>query len=376
MTERGTPRIFISAGEPSGDLHAAGVVRALFRRYPEAAIEALGGPHLEQAGATIRYPMEGLAAFGVVEVITKIRAHYRLLRALDQDFRVGRYDLVLLVDYPGFHLRVAEAAHRAGTKVLYYIAPQLWAWRPERAQRLAAAVDRLAVVLPFEQTFFGELGVRSHYVGHPLVDRAPGPSRAQAREQLGIPAHHRVLGMFPGSRGQEIRRLWKPFRETAQRLLQDGSCDRVLVAGTAAGVYPDPGRIEIRRGDTAMLLAAADAALVKSGTTTLEAALAGVPMVVAYKVHRLSWAVFERVRTVRWVSLVNLVADREIVPELLQDRATATEMVTRVRPLLDPADPRAIAQRQGLALVRDRLGEAGASTRVVALASELLGQCD
>jgi lipid-A-disaccharide synthase len=376
MTERGTPRIFISAGEPSGDLHAAAIVEALLRRYPSATIEALGGSRMEEAGATIRYPMEGLAAFGVVEVVTKIRAHYRLLRALQRDFRHGRYDLAILVDYPGFHLRVAEAAHRAGTKVLYYIAPQLWAWRPERARRLAAAVDRLAVVLPFEQTFFNRLGVRSVYVGHPLLDRSNHTDRESARAQLGIGPDQRLLGIFPGSRGQEIRRLWKPFRDAAQQLLDDGSCHRVVVAGTAEGAYPNPGRVEVRRGDAATLLTAADAALVKSGTTTLEAALAGTPMVVAYRVHQLSWAVFQRVRTVRWVSLVNLVADQEIVPELLQDRASSSELASQLRPLLDPEDPRTLAQRQGLALVRERLGQPGASTRVVALAAELLDPCD
>jgi lipid-A-disaccharide synthase len=376
MILRAEPRIFISAGEPSGDLHGAAVVRALLERYPGATIEALGGPHMEQAGAVLRYHMEGLAAFGVVEVVTKLRAHYRLLRALQEDFRVGRYNLVVLVDYPGFHLRVAEAAHRAGTKVLYYIAPQLWAWRPERARRLAAAVDRLAVVLPFEQTFFGRLGLRSEYVGHPLVDRGVGPSRDQARAQLGIPADARVLGLFPGSRTQEVRRLWEPFRDAALQLLREGSCDRVLVAGTPKGLYPDPGPIEILRGNAIPLFAAADAALAKSGTTTLEAALAGTPMVVAYRVHPVSWAVFQRVRTVRWVSLVNLVADREIVPELLQERATAGELTNALRPLLNPADPRTVAQRDGLAMVRDRLGQPGASTRVVALAGELLDPCD
>src|SRR3954464_2105666 len=280
MTSRGTPRIFISAAEPSGDLHGAGLVRALLQRYPGATIEALGGPQMEQAGAIIRYPMEGLAAFGVVEVLTKIRAHYHLLRALQEDFRVGRYDLVVLVDYPGFHVRVAEAAHRAGTKVLYYIAPQLWAWRPERARRLAASVDRLAVVLPCERDFFQSLGLRSEYVGHPLVDRAPAASRQQARAQLGIPLDSRVLGIFPGSRTQEIRRLWRPFRDAALQLLREGSCDRIFVAGTETGLYPDPGPIQVLRGNAVSLFAAADAALAKSGTTTLEAALAGTPMVV------------------------------------------------------------------------------------------------
>jgi lipid-A-disaccharide synthase len=376
MIGRVPPRIFISAGEPSGDLHGASVVRALRARYPHAVIEALGGPEMARAGAALRYHMEGLAAFGLVEVVTKIRAHYRLLRALRNDFRMGRYDLVILIDYPGFHLRVAEAAHAVGTKVLYYIAPQLWAWRPGRARRLAAAVDRLAVVLPFEQMFFEGLGLRSEYVGHPLVDRGPWPTRATARAQLQIPGDSRVLGIFPGSRVQEIRRLWIPFRDAALGLLREGVCNRVLVAGTEAGIYPDPGPIEIVRGNPIPLFAAADAALAKSGTTTLEAALADTPMVVAYKVHPLTWAMFQRVRTVRWVSLVNLVAEREVVPEMLQDHASAGDLASALAPLLDPTHPRTIAQRAGLALVRERLGEAGATTRVVALAADLLGLSD
>jgi lipid-A-disaccharide synthase len=373
MIARPPLRIFISAGEPSGDLHAAGVIEALRARHPEAIVEALGGPRMAAAGAVIRYPMEGLAAFGLVEVVTKLRAHLRLLRALRADFRSGRYDLVILIDYPGFHVRVAEAARRAGTKVLYYIAPQLWAWRPGRARRFASAVDRLAVVLPFEQGFFSGLGLRSDYVGHPLVDRGGWPSREEARQRLAIATGSRVLGIFPGSRHQEIGRLWAPFRDAALTLLREGRCDRVLVAGTSDGEYPHPGALEIVRGDPMPVFAAADAALAKSGTTTLEAALADVPMVVAYKVHPLTWRMFQRLRTVEWVSLVNLVAEREVVPEMLQDRAEAAALVEALRPLLDPRDPRTVAQREGLAVVRQRLGEPGANTRLVALVDELLG---
>ncbi len=375
MIARPSPRIFVSAGEPSGDLHGAGVIRALRARHPDAIIEALGGPRMAEAGAIIRYPIEGLSAFGLVEVVTKLGAHLRLLHSLRDDFRAGRYDLVILIDYPGFHLRVAEAAREAGTKVLYYIAPQLWAWHPGRARRFAAAVDRLAVVLPFEQRFFGDLGLRSEYVGHPLVDRVSWPSREVARSRLGIAPDTKVLGIFPGSRSQEVGRLWEPFRDAARTLLAEGKCQRIFVAGTAEGEYPDPGPIEIVRDDPVSLFAAADAALAKSGTTTLEAALADTPMVVAYKVHPFTWFMFQWLRTVRWVSLVNLVAEREVVPEILQDRANADSLAAALRPLLDPRDPRTVAQREGLALVRQRLGAPGATTRVVALADELLGAC-
>jgi lipid-A-disaccharide synthase len=349
------------------------VVQALKHRFPGIAIDALGGPKIAAAGATVRYPMEAYTVMGLLEILGKIPAHLRLLRHLEREFESGKYDLALLIDYPGFHIRVAEAARRHGVKVLYYIAPKLWAWRPQRARRLAAAVDRLAVVLPFEPAFFARYGIRAEYVGHPLLDRAPSASLAEARQRLGIPSGDRVLGLFPGSRNQEIARLWPPFRDAARRLLLDEACDTVLVAAIDEGAYPGGEGFILHRGAPELVFAAADAALAKSGTTTLEAALANLPMVVAYRVHPLTAWLARRLITVPWISLVNLLAEAPVVEELIQERVTVTGLATAVLPLLHREHPARRAQQEGLQVVRERLGGAGAAERVAAIAAELAG---
>ena len=368
-------RIFVSAGEPSGDLHGAGVVEALRRRYPDAKIDGFGGPAMSAAGATVLFPMEEYSAMGLVEVIESLPAHIRLLRTLRKRFMEQRYDLVLLIDYPGFHLRLAASAHASGARVLYYIPPQLWAWRPGRARYLRGVVDRLAVILPFEQDAFRQLGLAAEFVGHPLVDHTPGPGhRAGARAELGLPAEARVLAIFPGSRRQEVRKHWPRFRDAALLMLEEGRCDRVIMAATPVGEYPDPGPIEILRGNPMTVLSAADAVLAKSGTTTLQAALADTPMVVAYRTHPWTYQIAKRLLRVRWISLVNLIAGRDVVPELQQNAVTVPRLVEELRPLLDPADPRTRAQRAGMELVRTRLGSPGAAGRVVAIAAELIGK--
>lgn len=368
-------RIFVSAGEPSGDLHGAGVVEALRRRYPDAAIDAFGGPAMGAAGASVLYPMEQYSAMGFFEVIESLPAHLRLLRTLGRRFRDQRYDLVLLIDYPGFHLRLAASAHASGAKVLYYIPPQLWAWRPGRARRLRGVVDRLAVILPFEREAFSDLGLSAEFVGHPLVDNSPGPGhRAQARRDLGLPADARVLAIFPGSRRLEVKNHWPRFRDAARLLLQEGCCDRLILAATPVGDYPDPGPVSIHRDDPMTVLSAADAVVAKSGTTTLQAALADTPMVVAYRTHPWTYRIARRLMRVRWISLVNLVAGREVVPELEQNQVEIARLADALRPLLDPADSRTLAQRAGLALVRERLGSPGAAGRVAGIAVELIGR--
>jgi lipid-A-disaccharide synthase len=365
-------RIFLSAGEPSGDLHGAPLVAALRACLPDVEIEALGGGRLAAAGAAVRFPLERYSVLGFAEVLGKLPLHWRLLRQLEQEFRSGRFALVILVDYPGFNLRLAEAARRHGVKVLYYIAPKYWASGAGRTRRLARAVDRLAVILPFEPAFFARYGLSAEPVGHPLLDLPPGPPRSSARRSLGAEPEERLLALFPGSRPQEITRLWPPFRDAARRLLAEGRCERVVVATVAGGNYPEAGELQLRGGDSATILAAADAALVKSGTATLEAALAGVPMVVAYRVHWLTAWIARRLLTVPWISLVNLIAGRCVVQELVQRQASPERLAAALSPLLQPGSEAARRQREELGLLRERLGAPGAASRVAALAASLL----
>jgi lipid-A-disaccharide synthase len=367
-----TARILVTAGEPSGDLHGGRVISALRRRLPDADIDAVGGPHMAEAGATIRCSIDGLAAMGIVEIVDKLPAHIRLWRQLGAAFRARRYDLVILIDYPGFHLQMARAAKRHGIPVLWYIAPQLWAWRPGRARQLADAVDRLAVILPFEPEFFRRVGIEATYVGHPLLDRAEPTPRADARRALGLPLDARVLALFPGSRRGEIARLWEAYRDAALQLLARGSCTHVVVASTEWARYPGAERFQLVTNRSGQLLAASDAALVKSGTTTLEAALAGVPMVVAYRLNPLSFTVARRLATVRWASLVNLIANRSVVPEFFQRDVNAGRLADALEPLLDADGDARRRQLDELTEVRRRLGSAGASERVAAIAAELL----
>lgn len=370
------PTIFLSAGEPSGDLHGAAVARALRERWPDVELIGLAGPRMQAEGVEAIVPFERLSVMGFVEVLRHLPFFVRLLRRADRTLRRGNVDLVIPIDYPGFNLRLAGRAAQAGVPVLYYIAPQVWAWHRSRAGKLAEIADRLAVILPFEEEVFSAHGAEVRFVGHPLMDEAaPALGRNAFCAGLGLDPDRRILALFPGSRAQEVERHLDPFGRAARKVVDArwhvqpvvARSPDVPAAAYAAASFPVT-------TDGRSLLRHAHAALVKSGTTTLEAALAGVPMVIAYRTHPATFWLARRLVRVEHVGLANLVAGRRIAPELLQEEATPAALAEALLPLVDegPARSRALegVQEVQAALRRDDGGTAAGG--VAALAAELL----
>lgn len=361
-------RILVSAGEPSGDMHAARVVRCLGALSEDLSVDAVGGPELKAAGARLVANLDRLGAMGLVEAARTLPAHALLLGRLQRAFTRGEYDLVVLVDYPGFNLPVARAASRRGIPVLYYIPPQLWAWASWRVGALRRSVAEVAVILPFEQQYFEDRGVRATFVGHPLLDGPSPPDRVRARSLLELDPSRPVLGLFPGTRSGERRMHWDSFRQAALEVKREIPEVQLVVAGTAGDGDLSGTRLRCWNGDPAYVLAAADAVLVKSGTATLEAALADVPLVIAYRMHAVSFALARRLVRVPYVGLVNLIAGEAVAPEYLQDRAEPRVLARSLVRLIADADGAAAEQRAAFRTVRNRLGAPGASRRVAELA--------
>jgi lipid-A-disaccharide synthase len=365
--------ILFVVGEPSGDLHAAKVASALRAAQPERPLVGVGGERMRAAGVRLLEHSENLAAIGFTEVVRHIPRHFALLRTLKQRLASGNVGLVVLMDYPGLNMRVAEAAHRAGVPVLYYITPQVWAWGADRLPKLAKWVSKAAVILPFEEALLRQHGVDATFVGHPLLDRASElPEPAAARAQLGLDPHAPVLAVFPGSRGSELARHLDPFVATAKMLQQRHPTLQVIVSG-APGISIDAARcpFPVVRGQSFAVLRAATAGLLKSGTTTLEAAVAGLPHIIAYRTSAISYAIARRVVKIPNIGLVNVVAGRTVSREFVQDAIVPAHMADALEPLLTIESAERQAALQGLADVREKLGTPGASERAAAFALSL-----
>jgi lipid-A-disaccharide synthase len=361
------------AGETSGDLHAAAVAVELKRLRADLHLAGIGGARMLAAGVELVEHSENLAVMGFVEVLRHIPRHFSLLRALRARLRSGRVAAIMLVDYPDFNMRLAAAAKNANVPVLYYITPQVWAWRAGRLSALAKTVTRAAVILPFEEELLRKHGIDATFVGHPLLDRARDlPSPADARASLGLRTDSPVLALFPGSRAQEIRRHLDPFVAVGMELRRRQPGLQVIVSG-APGMDLDPARcpFPVVPGASFKVLRAASSAMCKSGTTTLEAAVAECPMVVAYRTSGWTYALARRLVRIPHIGLVNVVAGRQVAREFVQDALRPTVVADALEPLLDPYSPERMEALIDLAEVRSRLGTPGAAARVAQIASEL-----
>jgi lipid-A-disaccharide synthase len=365
-------RVMMIAGEASGDMHAAGVVRELKKQDSSIEVFGMGGEQMGREGMDLTVHMSHMAFMGFVEVVRHLRTILRVQRALEQQMERRPPDVVLLVDYPGFNLRFAQAAQRRGIPVLYYISPQVWAWHRSRVRKMKRLVNKMHVIFPFEEEIYAAEGIPVQFVGHPLVERlAVQGTKGEFLVRHGLSAHTKLLGMFPGSRTQEIERILPVMMKSAESLRS------AMNLQVAIGVAPNLGRealsaympsssgVHLIENATYDLMLHADAAIVTSGTATLEAGYFGTPMAVVYKTSPVTYAIGRRLVDVRHIGLVNIVAGRGIVPELIQDACTPERLVTTMTPLLtNPVV--ASAMRRDLSVVRERLGSGGASAKVAA----------
>jgi lipid-A-disaccharide synthase len=383
MTPARNRLIMISAGEASGDLHGATICRALAMLDPQARILGMGGSRMAAAGVEILVDPTAHAGVGTSEVIGRIPSLFRAYRLLVRSLRRERPHVLVVIDFPEFNLRLAKQAKRARIPVVYFMPPQLWAWRAGRMRQMAARVTQVLAAFPFERDLYEDARIPVEYVGHPLLDVVPLTlGRDDARRRLGLAKERTVIGLLPGSRREEIEHLLPPMLEAATRLAaSDGRRGFVLgLAPTvsrasvedflsrAAGAPP----VDIVEGLTHEVMAAADVLLVASGTATLEAALLGTPMVVCYRVSPLTEMVGRLLTRIPWISLPNIVARRTVVPEILQADVTGPRLTAEAERLLeDPAA--ATAQHAAFKDLRQRLGQPGVGERAARIILKVAG---
>ncbi|MCW5921293.1 MAG: lipid-A-disaccharide synthase [Saprospiraceae bacterium] len=353
-------KLYIIAGEASGDLHGSNLIKALKAQKPDVQCRVWGGDLMRAAGGELVKHYRDLAFMGFLEVAKNLRTILRNIDFCKKDILAEQPDALVLIDYPGFNLRIAKWAKQQGLKVIYYISPQIWAWHSSRVHDIRRDVDKMLVILPFEVDFYKKYGVEVEFVGHPLLD---------AIDSEGVTSNHslpknNLVTLLPGSRRQEVQRILPRMLESTV----DFPEHEFAIAGASSleaefyqpflEKYPN---VRLVQGDTYNLLRQSKAALVKSGTSTLEAALLGVPEVVCYAGSPVSFFIAKRLVNVQYISLVNLIMDRPLVRELIQDELDRENIKTSLAEILNPE--KAAELQAGYAELRERLGQGGASER-------------
>ncbi|MEW6076542.1 MAG: lipid-A-disaccharide synthase [Thermodesulfobacteriota bacterium] len=374
-----SPRcVMISAGEASGDLHGANLVRAMRRECGSLFFCGIGGSAMKAAGVKIIVDADRLSVVGITEVLARLPSILNGMSAARKILRSRVPDLLILIDFPDFNLKLAAVAREQGIPVFYYITPQVWAWRQGRIHTIKQLVDRAAVILPFEDGFFRKHNIPVSFVGHPLLDAGYGisPTAAQWR-----PGETPVIGFLPGSRNKEVRRLLPVMLETAEVISRKNRQARFLVSCAPSVsrelfdriAAPFAGRVDCETvtDKVESFLQRTTLVVAASGTVTLEAALSATPAVVVYRVSLLSYWLGRMLINLQHVSLINLIAEREVVPELLQAAAAPETIASEAMGILEDAQ-KFNAIRDGLLEVRRRLGDSGASGRAAGIALEML----
>lgn len=376
-------KVMIMTGEASGDLHGANLAREIIKQDPSIVLYGVGSKQMRSAGVRMLADASEISVVGITAVLTHIRAIYGVYAKLKRFLNEERPDLLVLIDFPDFNIMLGKAARKLGIPVLYYISPQVWAWRKGRIKTIANLVKAMLVVFPFEVPLYEKAGVDVRFVGHPLTDVARSDlDPVQAKTSLGLAPGNRTVALLPGSRRSEVVHLL-PDMLKAAAILHARSQDVQFILPIAPTLdaefvrsFVDQGGVAVRmvEGRVYDALRASDAAIVASGTATLETGLMAVPMAIVYRVSALNYFILTRLAPdVKDVGLVNIVAGRRVVPELIQKDSTPAKMADAIAALLD--DPvHAQRVRGDLIDIRKRLGEAGASARAATVVRELLSQ--
>ncbi len=363
------------AGEASGDQYGAKVIGALKARFPGSTFFGIGGDRMIAEGFEALFHIRETSIMGFIEVAKNIATIRAMFRRCSEALAARAPAALIPIDYPGFNLRFAKKARAAGVPVVYYISPQVWAWGKDRARKMRGTVDHMAVVFPFETSIYERLGIPVTFVGHPLLEILPSIERAEFLRETGLPDAP-VLALLPGSRVQELERLLPPMAEAGARIAARTGCCVAVGAAHLPDEYYAPHlarypAIHMLRGRTHQLMQHAHAAIVTSGTATVETAYYGTPMVIVYKTSRLNYEIGRRLINVSTIGMANILAGETVATELLQNDVTAEALETHIAPFFEDASLHAYT-RERLLLVRQAMGSGSASARVAEIVAGVM----